>query len=376
MKFQHLGGYSDLVAEAHQQHTLYPLAKPGPETQRKVRDVLGWCDRPEQARDVRSERTWEADGVCGEELSWSVGYGPRTVAWLLKPAGARGPLPAVLALHDHGGFKYYGKEKIAAGPTPVEPVIQAWWDKSYGGRPWTNALARAGFAVLVHDTFLWGSRKFALPDMQQTVDAGAGARGPASDALPGGFPPVIAEYNAHAGPHEHVVSKYCNILGTSFPGIVAHEDRIAFNYLRSRSDVLANRVSCVGLSGGGNRAGMLRATADGLQAAVVIGLMSTYAGLLDKYVAVHTWMFFPFDWARHGDWPDLVACQAPAPLLVQYDLEDDLFTVEGMRNADARLKQLYKLAGNGTAYTGQFYPGPHKFDVPMQTAAFNWLKAL
>jgi len=87
-------------------------------------------------------------------------------------------------------------------------------------------------------------------------------------------------------------------------------------------------------------------------------------------------MFFPFDWARHGDWPDLVACQAPAPLLVQYDLEDDLFTVEGMRNADARLKQLYKLAGNETAYTGQFYPGPHKFDVPMQTAAFNWLKAL
>ena len=26
-------------------------------------------------------------------------------------------------------------------------------------------------------------------------------------------------------------------------------------------------------------------------------------------------------------------------------------------------------------YAGQFYPGPHKFDLEMQTAAFDWLKA-
>jgi len=369
MNSTHLGVYSDLVDEAHRQQPLYPLAAPGPDTQRKVREVLGWCDRPEQANDVRVERTWERDGITGEEVSWSVGYGPRTVAWLLKPAGARGKLPAVLALHDHGGFKYYGKEKIAEGPDTPEPVIRAWWAKAYGGRAWANALAREGFVVLVHDTFLWGSRKFPLADMLQTVETG-GERRAASDAV-ASMPMEIEDYNSVAGPHEHIVSKYCNLLGTGLPGVVAHEDRIALNYLRSRPDV--DSVSCVGLSGGGNRAGMLRATADGLKAAVVVGLMSTYAGLLDRHVATHTWMFFPFDWARHGDWPDLVACRAPAPLLVQYDLADDLFTVKGMRDADARLKKLYQLAGNEAAYTGQFYPGPHKFDVPMQTAAFKWL---
>ena len=26
------------------------------------------------------------------------------------------------------------------------------------------------------------------------------------------------------------------------------------------------------------------------------------------------------------------------------------------------------------AYTGQFYPGTHKFDLEMQSAAFDWLK--
>ena len=375
MKYKHLGIYSDLVDEAQRQQPLYPLAVPGPDTQRKVREVLGWCDRPEQANDVRVERTWETDGVCGEELSWSVGYGPRTVAWLLRPVGTSGRLPAVLALHDHGGFKYYGKEKIAVGPTPPEPVVQAWWKKSYGGRAWTNALAKEGFAVLVHDTFLWGSRGFPVADLKQTVSASGEMRA-ASDNLPGGWPPAVETYNDLAGPHEHVVAKYCNLLGTSFPGVVAHEDRIALNYLRSRADVAAERVSCVGLSGGGNRAGLLRATADGLQGAVVVGLMSTYAGLLDQHTAVHTWMFFPFGWSRYGDWPDLVGCRAPAPLLVQYDRDDDLFTPEGMSAADVRLKKLYQTAGNEAAYTGQFYDGPHKFDVPMQTAAFHWLKNL
>ncbi|MCG3147497.1 MAG: hypothetical protein PCFJNLEI_00937 [Verrucomicrobiae bacterium] len=369
MNYQHLGVYSDLVAEAHRQHTIYPLALPGAATQRKVREVLGWCDRPEQAHDVRVERTWQKDGVAGEEITWSVGYGPRTAAWLLKPVNATGKLPAVLALHDHGGFKYYGKEKIADGPATPAPVIREWWKKSYGGRAWANALARTGFVVLVHDTFLWGSRKFHLEDMQQTVESG-GERRAASDAV-ANIPAEVARYNAMADTHEHIVSKYGNILGASLPGIVAHEDRIALNYLRSRPEV--DSVSCMGLSGGGNRAGMLRATAEGLKAAVVVGLMSTYPGLLGRHVATHTWMFFPFNWARYGDWPDLVACQAPAPLLVQYDLEDDLFTVEGMRAADARLKQLYKLAGNESAYTGQFYPGPHKFDLEMQAAAFEWL---
>lgn len=363
MNSTHLGVYSDLIAAAQ---PIYTFALPGADTQSKVREVLGWCDRPEQAREVRVERTWVKDGVAGEELSWSVGYGPRTVAWLLKPVGG-GRLPAVLALHDHGAFKFYGKEKIAEGPDAPEPVIREWWKKSYGGRAWANALAREGFTVLVHDTFLWGSRKFPVADMRQTVSAG-GIRGAASDAVTG-IPAEIEEYNNLASPHEHVVSKYCNLLGTSFPGVVAHEDRIALNYLSSRPDV--SSVSCMGLSGGGNRAGMLRATADNLKAAVVVGLMSTYAGLLDRHVATHTWMFFPFNWARYGDWPDLVACRAPAPLLVQYDLDDDLFTVQGMRDADARLKKLY---GSTGGYTGQFYPGPHKFDVEMQTAAFEWLK--
>src|SRR5688500_5024358 len=58
------------------------------------------------------QHTFQYDGLEVEHLSWQLPYGPPTEAVFLKPAGAKGPLPAVLGLHDHGGNKYFGTRKI------------------------------------------------------------------------------------------------------------------------------------------------------------------------------------------------------------------------------------------------------------------------
>ena len=58
---------------------------------------------------------------------------------------------------------------------------------------------------------------------------------------------------------------------------------------------------------------------------------------------------------------------------MQYDREDELFTLEGMQAADTRIADHYRRVGHPEAYTGQFYPGRHKFDLEMQAAAFAWL---
>lgn len=369
-EYQHLGPFSDWVAAARAQRPLYPPAAPGGETQRRVRAVLGFTQGAETPRDVRTGGRWERDGVAGEAVSWSVGYGPRTEAWVLKPAGASGPLPGVVALHDHGGYKFYGKEKIAAGPDGALPAVAAHHTRAYGGRAFANALAREGSVVLVPDTFLWGSRKFPYETMPEQIRALVAATRNlwATDEVP----EEIAAYNAAALHHEHLIEKYCNLLGTTLAGVVAYEDRIATNYLRSRPDVDVARIGCIGLSGGGNRAALLHATGDAMKAAVIVGLMGTYESLLDHHIS-HTWMFFPHGWARHGDWPDLAACRAPAPLLVQYDCDDHLFTRAGMEAAHAKLAAHYASIGAPDAYTGAFYPGPHKFDLEMQFAAFAWL---
>jgi hypothetical protein len=351
MTFQHLGEFSDFVAAAERSAPLFPLALPGDETRKLVRAVLNFAPGDEQPQDVRIEREWESDGVRGEEISWSVGYGPRTVSWLLRPCGTREKRPGVLALHDHGGYKFYGKEKIADGPEGVLPAIKNN-RKGYG-------------VVLVPDVFLWGSRKFAWETIPQHK------RGIAEKLLQNEEHDFIEKYNHAASLHEEVVEKYCRLLGTCLAAVVSYEDRVAANFLASQNDV--SSIGCVGLSGGGARSALLNATCDKIRAAVIVGMMSSYAGLLDHNVVSHTWMLFPEGWARFGDYPDLVACRAPSPLLVQYDEDDPLFTMEGMTGADARFKQLFEAAGAPQNYEGQFYPGGHKFDVPMQDAAFDWL---
>jgi dienelactone hydrolase len=371
--YAHLGEFSDWVDEAKRQQPLFSGMTPGVETRQFLRGLMGFSEGAEQPRDLRLERTWVKDGVAGEEVSWAVGFGPRTYAWALKPAGVVGRLPAVLGLHDHGGFKFVGKEKIADGPYEPPAYIRGWWRDAYGGRAWANELARQGFLVLVHDTFLWGSRRFDLDTMEKAVGRLPDAE-VASLALGQDVPLEVARYNATTSVHEHLVSKYCNLLGTTLAGVVSRDDRIALNYLLSRPDADSERAACMGLSGGGNRSALLMATAEKLKAAAIVGLMSTFEGLLDHNVVSHTWMFFPFQLARYGDWPDLAASRAPAPLLVQYDNEDDLFTSAGMHAAHERLQAIYREAGCPKGYTGQFYPGPHKFDTDMQEQAFAWLK--
>lgn len=366
-EYRHLGAYSDFVAAAHTQRRLWPIAAPGQETQKRFRDVLGFCNGPEVARDIRVDAEWQRDGIAGQALSWSVGYGPRTEAWLLKPTGASSPLPGIVALHDHGGYKFYGKEKIADGPQGEALGVRGFREIYYGGRAYANALAREGYVVLVHDTFLWGSRRFPIEAMHLAVGEAS------EDAAESDLPPEIAAYNRTAGRHEHTVSKYCNILGTNMAGVVCYEDRVAANVLTSRPDVLPDRIGCIGLSGGGNRATMLLATQDSIKVAIVVGLMSTYEELLDKDLS-HTWMMFPFNWAHYGDWPDVAACRAPMPLLVQYDMEDELFTPKGMLDAHDRIAKHYRHVGSPDAYAGAFYPGPHKFDLQMQADAFRWLR--
>ena len=113
------------------------------------------------------------EGIVGEEVSWSAGYGPRTEALLYRPERAVGRNAAVLALHDHGLFKYYGKEKIADGPDGAAAGMAAYRSEYYGGRAYALDLARAGFVVLAHDAFSWGSRRFP-----QEVMTGEALRSP------------------------------------------------------------------------------------------------------------------------------------------------------------------------------------------------------
>jgi hypothetical protein len=74
------------------------------------------------------------------------------------------------------------------------------------------------------------------------------------------------------------------------------------------------------------------------------------------------------------DYPEILGLHAPRPTLVLNNTEDELFTIGEMRRADRMLADVFTKAGAADRYRCTFYPGPHKFDLPMQAEAFAWFE--
>lgn len=311
------------------------------------------------------DHRFEFDGLEVENVRWQLPYGPPTEAVLLKPAGAKGRLPGVLALHDHGGWKYFGARKISRITSDVHPMIRQHQDSYYGGVAWANELARQGYVVLVHDAFAFGSRRVRVGDVPQRIRGDLIERDPES-------PAEIEAYNRWASDHEHLMAKSLFCAGTTWPGLFLAEDQRALDYLCSHDDVDARRIGCAGLSGGGLRTVYLAGADDRIACACCVGMMTTWRDYLLNKCYTHTWMIYIPGLPLDLDYPEILGLRAPRPTLVQNDTEDQLFTLPEMRRADDMLREVYAKAGAADRYRCTFYPGPHKFDLQMQTEAFEW----
>jgi dienelactone hydrolase len=304
------------------------------------------------------------DGLHVEHLSWQLPYGPPTEAYFLKPKDARGRLPAVLALHDHGGNKYFGKRKIAQISDDLHPGMKRH-RSYYGGASWANELAKRGYAVLVHDAFAFESRRVRLGDVPPRIRGNLKEVNPESE-------PEIEAYNKFAADHEPLMAKSLFSAGLSWPGVFVAEDRRALDYLCARPDVDPGRVGCGGLSGGGLRTVYLAGTDERIACACCVGMMTTWRDYLLHKCYTHTWMVYIPGLPLDLDYPEVLGLRVPRPTLVLNDSDDDLFTLPEMRRADRILTEVFAKAGAADRYHGSFYPGPHKFDRPMQAEAFAW----
>lgn len=310
----------------------------------------------------------EYDGVITSQLSWQLGFGPATRAWYLRPSGVTEPLPGILAMHCHGGNKFIGAERLVELPAG-HPLAKASRMAHYDGRGLATELAKSGFAVLAHDTFAWGSRRFDLATPPWRTEAALEAR--LAQWREAGVVPSDADlYNAAAAIHEDTVAKAAGLLGTSFAGMVAHDDLAALDVLAGLPGVAADRLGCIGFSGGGGRSLTLAALSPKVRSYVVTCMMTTFDSLVPAYLDAHSWLLQTPGLRRLGDWPELAARSSADCVLVQYALADGLFPEEGMRDAHAQLLALEM----ASQYRGSFWPGGHEFTVPMQEEAIQFLQ--
>ncbi len=320
--------------------------------------------------EVTVNKKYKFDGLDIEELSWQLPFGHATQAIFLKPAGAVGPLPAVLGLHDHGGDKYHGKRKITQTSDSMPSFLVEHQKISYESHAWANDLAKRGYAVLVHDVFPFASRRVLFAETSEIPWGHCRTEG-LSDENPEDEK-NIRSYNAWASDHEAIMAKALFSAGTTWPGVFLTEDQRALDVLDARDDVDSDRLGCAGLSGGGLRTVYLGGMDSRVKCAVAVGFMSTWNDFLLNKCFTHTWMTYAPLLPKYLAFPEILGMRVPLPTMTLNNINDTLFTLPEMKKANAILEEVFAKADASDNYRGGFYPGLHKFDVQMQQDAFDW----
>jgi dienelactone hydrolase len=344
-------------------------------------------NRPQQTLNVN--KSYQEDDLIIEELSWQLPYGPETKAVFLKPANHNGRLPGILALHDHGGNKYFGKRKISRTSGPIHPLMEQHQNEYYEGRAWANELARRGYGVLVHDVFPFASRrvkasdipgealKASLPSLPAApgaaaLDNGNEDLGEWLDVSPAEREDEIHRYNMFASAHEHLTAKSLFSAGLTWPGVFVGEDRFALSVLAAREDIDETHLGCGGLSGGGLRTNYLSAADQRITCSVTVGFMSTFSDFLFNKCYTHTWMLYIPHLPRFMDFPDILCIICPTPALVLSTKEDPLYTADETIAACTHIQEVYDKAEASERFSWSMHSGPHFYNAEMQKEAFAW----
>lgn len=287
----------------------------------------------------------------------------RVPAYLLIPKDAPKPYPAVVCLHDHGGFYFWGKEKLVE-IEGEHPALTEYKKVYYGGRSIADELAKRGFVTIVPDMLHWGERGLYLEDdperiKKRTLDVTA---------------QDILDFNARSWAHEELIGRTALTCGVTWSGIMAWDDSRVTDYLLTRPEVDPKRVGCCGLSLGSVRSIFLGALHPAVRASAAVCWMAEYQPMARNHVrnGIGFTKLVPGLYSEL-DWPDVGGLHLPGCLMTFNGLQDKLYPLEAAKAAVEKLQRIFAKAGAQANYKGVYFDGPHEFNAEMQEVAFAWL---
>jgi dienelactone hydrolase len=297
-----------------------------------------------------------------EYLTFQTTPDVRVPAYVLIPKKASLPAPGIVALHCHGGFYVWGKDKLVEADRE-HPALTDYKQELYQGKSIASELVRRGYVVIVIDAFYWGERRMLLDeDPPSYRDSQRMTKS------------EVADFNRRSQQGEQLVARSLFAAGITWPGVLLWDDLRTVDYLASRPEVDAQRLGCVGLSLGGYRSFLLAALDPRIKVAVDVGWMTSFASQIRRHV-VHTvgLTFHIAGLYRYLDLPDLAALIAPRALLVMNGAKDSLFAPEGVRAAFEKIGACFRKAGASDRQHCRLYDAPHEFNRQMQEEAFEWI---
>jgi len=160
--------------------------------------------------------------------------------------------------------------------------------------------------------------------------------------------------------------------GLPLSGLVVHTHIHAFNYLRSRPAVDADRIAVTGVSGGASHT-LLLAAADGHAAAYAPGSAAIWIAQPREFWNPHCWCDTIPDLFTFGEEQALVATGCPAAWLrVHLAPEVTEFSAEQLRQMQVRAEAVYSLAGVGDRIDMSIVDSIHGYTPVVQKRVSQW----
>ncbi len=331
----------------------------------EVRRTLSYSPPPVPL-DMKVVSTTQREGYEVRTISFAGSPYYRIPAFLLVPLRGRRPYPAVVALHDHGGYYVQGKEKLVQVENE-HPALTKFKQELYAGRSYADELAKRGFVVLVIDAFYWGERRLQYSNPPPAL----------REAL-GNYKPQQVEYvnamNNWLSLLRHDMISSLSLVGVTWLGIMNYDDCRSVDLLVSLPEVDPNRIGTVGFSIGGMRATYLAGMDSRVRAAIIGGSMTTFPALLD--ITRSTVAGLPDAPGLHAslDNPDVATLAAPECAIFVQDCWQELDHRAGMEQAAEKIMRVYQDLGHPERFRMRSYDVPHQFNVQMQEEAFEWLE--
>lgn len=333
-------------------------------TRNRLLDLLHHSPVAWPANPTKIKETDAGDYMI-EEVAFNTTQHIRVAAHVLVPKTAKKrETPAIVLMHDHGGFYMWGKEKVVQLDGEHD-ILGEYRQRFYDGTSIGTELVRQGYLVVVIDMLYWGTRRYLMDG-----DSDGWWDRPADLA-----PEQVNAFNVRASNHEHLLDRTLLAAGTTWTGIAAWDDIRTVDYLWTRDEVDRNRIGCVGFSTGGMRALMLAALDERVKATVNACWMTSMIHQLQNdikysigYSVLVPGMF------RYMDLPDLAALAMPGAMMIMGGGNDHFFNAEGSRLAYEEVKQAFAKGECGDRLYIQQYDTAHVFNKAMQEAAWDFLK--
>ena len=312
----------------------------------KLREEMLMPPKPAKAWNMKVVAEEKRRGYKARKLSFNLDAYSRVEALELVPDG-KGPFPAVLLLHDHGGHFSIGKEKMIRPFAASDSVVadaDEWCERCYGKQYVGDFLASKGYVVIAVDAPFWGDR---------------GVKGGTTWDW-----------------YKYIAGNFM-MMGRNVSAWMNFDDVYTADFFASLPEVDKDRLGCMGFSMGAYRAWMLSALTDKVKLGVSICWMHTteYQINADYGLKRHE------EWAnlipgirRYMDYPHIASIACPKPMLFINGAKDKLFPPVSVEKAFGEMHSVWDSQGVGDKLETEIWDMPHYCGPEVQERILKFLR--